>query len=126
MAIEITDRGVQQEFLGRIPLPVVLVSAVYMYIDDISYVLVGFNPKRKQLLGLRGNPPTEFLPNIMVPLAFAFAASTSVVPDFGPGFNASDAPNMNGDYVMSATPGQEKAMAKLFPKRFADWPGGAH
>jgi len=50
------------------------------------------------------------------------SASASVVPDFGPNFAPSNADNMNGDYVMSSTPG---GRGGLFPKRYADYPGGA-
>ena len=35
------------------------------------------------------------------------AAAMGVVPDFGPDFNASSLPNMNGDYVLSSTPGAD-------------------
>lgn len=52
------------------------------------------------------------------------ASAAATVPNFGPGFNASKADNMNGDYVFSKTPGA-KDMDTLFPNRFADYPGGA-
>ena len=56
-------------------------------------------------------------------LALATTAAAAV-PDFGPDFNASKADNMNGEYVFSKTPGAGN-MEELFPKRFADYPGGA-
>merc|ERR1719313_3084849 len=43
------------------------------------------------------------------------------VPDFGPDFKPSVLDNMNGDYVMSTTPGGK---AGLFPKQYRDYPGG--
>ena len=48
--------------------------------------------------------------------------ASAIVPDFGPDFVPSNADNMNGDYVFSSTPGGTPG---LFPKRFADYPGGA-
>ncbi len=48
--------------------------------------------------------------------------ATAGIPDFGPDFVASDADNMNGEYPMSTTPGGRPG---LFPKRYADYPGGA-
>ncbi|KAK3243851.1 hypothetical protein CYMTET_29564 [Cymbomonas tetramitiformis] len=46
----------------------------------------------------------------------------SKVPNFGPDFTPSREDNMNGDYVFSSTPGGTPG---LFPKRYADYPGGA-
>ena len=42
----------------------------------------------------------------LVSLTF-MAATLGIVPDFGPDFNASSLPNMNGDYVLSSTPGAD-------------------
>mmetsp|Transcript_23795 Transcript_23795/g.62253 ORF Transcript_23795/g.62253 Transcript_23795/m.62253 type:complete len:793 (-) Transcript_23795:139-2517(-) len=58
-----------------------------------------------------------------VAAAVVATAAVGVVPNFGPGFNATKLPNMNGAYVHSATPGA-KGMETLFPKQFADYPGG--
>jgi hypothetical protein len=55
-------------------------------------------------------------------LLSASVAAPRAAPDFGPGFNASSQPNMNGDFVLSATPGSD--MSK-FPKAYKDYPGGA-
>ena len=52
---------------------------------------------------------------------FALAAPRSQ-PDFGPDFNASKLPNMNGDFVLSSTPGSD--MSK-FPESYSEYPGGA-
>jgi hypothetical protein len=59
----------------------------------------------------------------LVAVAAAVAAAVGVVPNFGPGFNATTQANMNGAYVHSPTPGS-KHMETLFPKQFADYPGG--
>ena len=53
---------------------------------------------------------------------FLLPFASAIVPDFGPDFVPSDADNMNGEYVFSSTPGGTPG---LFPKRFADYPGGA-
>ena len=55
---------------------------------------------------------------VTISLAVAAAAA---VPDFGPTFNATTRPNMNGEPILSATPG---AKPELFPKNFRDYPGG--
>ena len=55
----------------------------------------------------------------------AFAATAAAVataaPDFGADFTPKSAPNMNGAYVFSTTPGGTPGR---FPKRYADYPGG--
>ena len=48
-------------------------------------------------------------------------ASAKAAPQFGADFAPSTADNMNGEYVFSSTPGGN---ASLFPKRYADYPGG--
>ena len=48
-------------------------------------------------------------------------ASASVVPDFGADFQPAQGPNMNGDFVLSTTPGGKEG---LFPKTYTDFPGG--
>lgn len=35
------------------------------------------------------------------------AAALGVIPDFGPNFNASSLPNMNGDFILSKMPGAD-------------------
>ena len=61
----------------------------------------------------------------MLPLLAASAAAAAApraAPDFGPGFQPSSQPNMNGDFVLSQTPGAD--MSK-YPKAYKDYPGGA-
>jgi hypothetical protein len=49
-------------------------------------------------------------------LGFVLAtAALAQTPNFGPGFNASTQPNMNGEFVLSQTPGGD--MSK-FPKAY--------
>eukprot|EP01050_Picozoa_sp_SAG11_P020382 SAG11_NODE_3426_length_2455_cov_1.512309_1_plen_339_part_10 len=54
--------------------------------------------------------------------AAATVATFASVPDFGPTFNASKLGNMNGDFVLSQTPG---ANMSKFPKSYSEYPGGA-
>ena len=56
----------------------------------------------------------------LAPLTLAQRA-TKPAPDFGPTWIPSTADNMNGGYPLSTTPGGKHG---LFPKRFADYPGG--
>ena len=58
----------------------------------------------------------------MLAFSFFLPFASAIIPDFGPDFVPSTADNMNGDYVFSSTPG---GTAGLFPKRYADYPGGA-
>lgn len=59
--------------------------------------------------------------------AWAFSAlmaactAGATTPDFGPDFVPTKDPNMNGEYVMAATPGGTPGK---FPKQFRDYPGG--
>lgn len=48
-------------------------------------------------------------------------SSAPVVPDFGADFQPAQGPNMNGDFVLSTTPGGKEG---LFPKTYTDYPGG--
>jgi|EP01047_Picozoa_sp_COSAG01_P023257 hypothetical protein len=55
-------------------------------------------------------------------VAAGLVAAPRAQPNFGPGFNASTLPNMNGEFVLSATPGSDMSR---FPKSYAEYPGGA-
>lgn len=55
-------------------------------------------------------------------MAAAALAAPRAPPNFGPSFNASTLPNMNGDFILSATPGSDMS---LFPKSYSEYPGGA-
>lgn len=62
---------------------------------------------------------TLLLPTV---LCIARVVARHDIPNFGPNFEPSTADNMNGEYVFSSTPGGTPG---LFPKRYADYPGGA-
>ena len=65
---------------------------------------------------------TQFIQKKMQAISFLLPFASAIIPDFGPDFVPSTADNMNGDYVFSSTPGGTPG---LFPKRYADYPGGA-